>query len=299
MTPLKNVLVAADLTDPSIAAIQAGLRLADAEQASTTIFHALDLAWLESPSPLMPVATTRKDYVQREATHARTKLEEMIASWPRALRPTITIEASASPARAICKRATEGHHDLVVLGTNERKGLSRFFLGSVAEMVTRHAPCSALIVPQDATLRTTSAKRIIAAIDFSDSSLNALDRARALTKSRNAELRVAHVVRVPPVTSAGLSTTVAGGIPHAERVTADRGRVQSLLDERYGADHGAEVHISVGADVARPLANLSADVNADLLVVGTHGRTGVARWLMGSVAERVVRHAPCSVLVVR
>ena len=130
-------------------------------------------------------------------------------------------------------------------------------------------------------------ERILVATDFSLCSLHALERAEALARKVDAELVLLHVAAVPV---AGVSTV---GLAHAaverelaatvERLHHHRVKARSLL--REGAP---DEEILIAAETER----------ASLVVMGTHGRKGVAHMLLGSVAERVVRAAPCPVLTV-
>lgn len=140
---------------------------------------------------------------------------------------------------------------------------------------------------------------IVVAIDFSEKAHHALTSAKALAlREKNAELHVVHVVAPPVGTVAVVGAT---DMASAFTETLDRTRQelktacnevsQGLVDRVYG-------HVRTGRP-AREIAELSAQLGADLIVVGTHGRTGVSRALLGSVAEEVVRHAPCDVLTVR
>lgn len=141
---------------------------------------------------------------------------------------------------------------------------------------------------------------ILVALDFSETSRRALDVARDLTKGQpNPELHVVHVL--PPV---------RGPIGPGELASA--GEVELLRDldhasnelgavcaaAQQGIDARVEGHVRIG-DPDREIVQLASDIAADLVVVGTHGRTGIARALLGSVAEQVVRRAPCAVLTVK
>lgn len=135
---------------------------------------------------------------------------------------------------------------------------------------------------------------IVAATDFSEASRDALELARALAAETGAELTVVHVCEVP-----GYSAT--GPIAY-DLVTPIAARAQEQLD-------AAMAHVQRACPRARGLVRIgvaweqllavASDARADLLVMGTHGRRGVAHAVMGSVAERVVRLSPVPVLTVR
>jgi nucleotide-binding universal stress UspA family protein len=139
--------------------------------------------------------------------------------------------------------------------------------------------------------------KICCAIDFSESSRLALEQAAELAGASGAELTLAHV-HVPPSHAA---TEVLVGAPEAATVAAHE--LERLLSMwRADAERltGRAVRVALlSGDPADQLVKLARETRSDLLVVGTHGRRGLRRLVLGSVAERVVRTAPCPVLAVR
>ena len=154
-------------------------------------------------------------------------------------------------------------------------------------------------------MAATSPYRIVVGTDFSELANRALDEALAL--SRNHDTAELHIVAVVESDHDRL-------IPQAERGQSlveitDRVRVRlageataalARFTDRAPATRRTRVtaHVRVG-QIAIQLAALATEIGADLVVVGTHGRRGVQRFMMGSVAEKTVRLAPCPVLVVR
>jgi nucleotide-binding universal stress UspA family protein len=135
-------------------------------------------------------------------------------------------------------------------------------------------------------------KTVVVPVDFSDDSLAAVRTAREMVAAPS-DLRVLHVL--PDLTPLEPSD--------AWHSLDDSGRIEQsrhTLRERLAKEHKVElpVEILVG-DAGHSIANYAADVHADLIVMPSHGRTGLARMLIGSVAERVVRLAHCPVLVLR
>jgi nucleotide-binding universal stress UspA family protein len=139
---------------------------------------------------------------------------------------------------------------------------------------------------------------IVAAYDFSDQAALALDRALATARwARQANLHVVAVLE----DSRGFGHLRPGQkVDYAEAEKAQeevRAVVRGKLPE-LPAGLELYIHARIGDPTGQILA-VAAEASADVIVVGTHGRTGLKRWLLGSVAERVVRHAPCAVMVVR
>jgi nucleotide-binding universal stress UspA family protein len=133
-------------------------------------------------------------------------------------------------------------------------------------------------------------RKILHPTDFSDHSRTAFDLACALARDYGAELLILHVNRATPIYA---PDGIVVGVPVEEPYEL-RGKLAQLRpeDPRVKAEHKL-----VDGDPAEQI--LKAAPGMDLIVLGTHGTTGLARLLMGSVAETVLRNAPCPVLTVR
>ena len=142
-------------------------------------------------------------------------------------------------------------------------------------------------------------KRILVPLDGSDSSFQAASYAVKLAKAAGAEVIFMHAVVNPPYVeykTAGLVIMhyIDEAKRHAEMWYKKAGDVAS----KEGVKFSSETILDV-ASPADSIVNYADGKNADLIVMGTHGRTGIKRFLLGSVASGVVAHAKCSVLVVR
>ena len=142
-------------------------------------------------------------------------------------------------------------------------------------------------------------RHIVCCVDFSDFSRRALDHAVAVAKWYEARLTVMHAYNIPLATLASapfLSPVPADAVAlaPADRESLQR-QLEALLPQGAAAGISVEYRIVEG-DVATAI--LRAAESADLLVVGTHGRSGFARLVLGSVAERLLRQAPCPLLIV-
>ena len=143
-------------------------------------------------------------------------------------------------------------------------------------------------------------KRILVPVDFSTHALQALAYARQVAKRFDAELLLVHVIE--PAYRADASDVYVTS-PHGAVLLKEQRRLAQEQLRRLGTDltkHGHRVR-SMVKQGSPPLAIVAtaARVGAHLIVMGTYGRTGLSRMLIGSVAERVVRTAPCPVLTVR
>jgi len=140
-------------------------------------------------------------------------------------------------------------------------------------------------------------KRILVPVDFSECSRKALQYAASFAKQFDAEIVLLHVVE-PPVYSEG--TGLAPTSMVFDDTTIRVAAAKQLAEWRNQIASGATVKANVRSGVPyHQIIQSAEETNTDLIVIGTEGRTGLARMLIGSTAERVVRHAPCPVMVVR
>ena len=222
---------------------------------------------------------------------------------PQGFVPLIDAEVEAESAGPAILHYAEDHAiDLIVMGTHGRRGFRRLLMGSVAEEVVRLAPCPVFTVGgQEASDGSWAIRRIVAPVDFSDHARLAARHAAALAEAYAADLDLLHVIE-----AAALPTATA---PFVAAFTVSADEAQLILQEaleRYTAELEAEFPAigEVGAfvRVGRPASDIvdfAEAHDADLLVLGSHGRSGMERLLMGSVAEQVIRTAPCPVFTVK
>lgn len=138
-------------------------------------------------------------------------------------------------------------------------------------------------------------RKIACAVDFSDPSRFAAEQAAALAREHGAALALVNVFQPPPAVAADMLES-----PASEAMAVE---AEDLLASWKGdaeRSSGGQVTVRrLSGDPAAALVKLAREGGYDLLVLGTHGRRGLSHLVLGSVAERVVRQAPCSVLVVR
>ena len=146
----------------------------------------------------------------------------------------------------------------------------------------------------------TIAHHILVPTDFSDAAAEAYPAAALLAQLDRARVTLLHVFDSAPL------AVSPSGLGAQSQHLFDRPEVEARIHgelERVGAEHFAGIDVQtrlvLSLDDGDGIVEAAAKEDADLVVMSTHGRTGVAGALIGSVAERVVRHAPCAVLVVR
>jgi len=139
---------------------------------------------------------------------------------------------------------------------------------------------------------------ILCAVDFSEYSEYALRYAVHLAKAFGSELKLLHVVELPFLPSYSLAGVPDLSIPVEEIEQAAREKTQELVNRCRAAYQNVEGEIRTGTAFVEIIGS-AREMKADLIVVGTHGRTGLRHLIIGSVAEKVVRKAPCPVLSVK
>jgi len=185
--------------------------------------------------------------------------------------------------------------DLLVVGTHGRTGLRWFFLGSVAQHTVRLSPIDVLVARRDGAGRG-GFKSVLAAIDFSPASIRALDRALDLV-APGGRIDLVHFHSSRPV--GAWTDGVAGYDMRLDQaLQAELGRQAESLMAARRSPGGPELAFHyLGEPPAPGIVHLLETRLFDLAVLGSHGRKGFRRAVLGSVAEAVVRRAPCSVLV--
>jgi nucleotide-binding universal stress UspA family protein len=210
----------------------------------------------------------------------------------------VTAEAEASsmlPVEAISAAATRTRADLIVLGTRGLTGVKHIVLGSVAERTVRLAPCPVLAVKEGDP--GGPLRRIVVATDFSEPGDHARDVGVALAKQVGAEVHLVHAFDIPLALVTPYEVAVPDGLIREAREAA-RKKLDRALDEVKAKGVKATGHLAE-VPAAPAIADLAKELKADLVVIGTHGRTGLKHVLLGSVAERTLRLSPCAVLTVK
>ncbi|WP_087725378.1 universal stress protein [Pandoraea sp. PE-S2T-3] len=203
---------------------------------------------------------------------------------------------------AMTREANEWAADIIIVGTHGRSGVRRAMLGSVAEQILRNALVPVMLVAGEARahlpLRAGGHyERVLVALDASETSRRAFDYALTLARTHGATLRVVHVLDLPGPFLAGFDPE-----PMLEAVRAVGEQVRVWATQRMReAEVPGEVEMReiepVGEGVADQIIAAGRDADADLIVLGTHGRRGFRRFTLGSVAEDTARHAGRPVLL--
>ena len=207
----------------------------------------------------------------------------------------VTRNISAAPA--ILEYAGDHDVDVIVMGTHGRRGVRRLLLGSVAEEVVRVSRCPVLTVRQqsEAPLKHVEIGSILVPIDFSIHSRNALSYATELARLFKSRLDLIHVVE-ETLHPAFYGITVQSIYDvHPDIEERALAQMRRLVD---GADVPATFEARPGS-AANGIVEYATERGSGLVVMCTHGLTGLDHFIMGSTTERVLRRAPCPVFSVK
>ena len=205
---------------------------------------------------------------------------------------TRVVETVGSTHQAIVDYATDHDADLVVMGTHGRTGLNRLVLGSVTERTLRTSPVPVLTVHEDTTFEA-DLERVLVPTDGSDAATVAADHGIALAGATDAAMHVVHVVDTTTTSGEFGGTGVLAALEGVGRRAVD-----DVIDRTDDADlRSVEASVLSGTP-ARAILDYAEERDIDLIVAGTHGRTGLNRYLLGSVTEKLVRVADVPVLTV-
>jgi nucleotide-binding universal stress UspA family protein len=299
---MKRILVGTDFSPESEIALAHAVRIARRLDARLLLAHAGTLIE-PTAAALAPESVALIEYQKIVAEHeveSRARLGELVSG----------VQAQGLVAEehlidgfadtALRDAAESLDVDLVVIGTHGRTGLKRLLLGSVAERVVRLCRRHVMVarpVGLDAAAPGGGYRRVLVPTDFTPLAERAFELALALVEP-GGEVELFHSWYLP------LTTTMMPGRAgeaaiEPVRVSIEEGarnRAQELIDRHVQGR--ARVTVTVFNEPASRAIGERAEQGHDLIVMGGHGHRGLRRWILGSVAEATVRHAPCSVLVV-
>lgn len=306
-----NVLLAVDDSTDSQAAAQLLQRIQFPAESVLYLLHVNPLdEWLRLGTSGRSLHMVEQ--ISSIRAEAATKMQTVLSHIEETFRSSSfvihSIVTDGSPGAEILRTITEQHIDLVVLGTRGLSKITGFLLGSVSEWVLNEAPCSVLLVRGKTRLKkTTAGMKILIATDGSSDAQEGVEFVKKIGFPTSTVLTLLHIVRKKVHQTAQLLTTSRAQLDVFVKLVEDllqaRGREGAiLLEETRKVLSRPELKIvenlAFGHE-AEEILKASQRIRADLVVMGSKGLTGLRRFLLGSVSHKVVRYAPCSVLVVR
>ncbi len=270
ITRLERVLLCTDGSEFSEGAIREAISIAKSCKSKLYVISVVEVnPEFEAYAPGLVEKIEKDTRKHLEAIKERAEKEGVTCE-------TITHEGE-EPYRYIVKESSRLKADLIVMGRRGRTGINRLMMGSVTARVIGHADCNVLVVPRAAVF---TCKKILIATDGSEFSDKAVQEALDIAAASKSE------VVIVSVASSDSEVREAEGFVREAGEKAEKKGIKVTTGTPVGT-------------VYEKIIDVAEKENVDLIVVGSHGRTGLKRLLMGSVAERVIGHASCTVLVVK
>lgn len=284
-----RVVVAVDWSDPAFNAVQEVCKLYEPKE--LTLAHAVDLGLLESPVMAQAMNLQGYDEFCKGMLDAGRQLMDQTAKLVPPSVPSVKrVCEFGRPAAVVLGAIAAAGADLVVVGSRGRGRLAELALGSVSHRILMSAPCSTLIVKRP----VQSLRKVVVAVEGPDDSVRLREWLHTHPFSKPVELAVLSVVPTPYVGD----PVAFPYFPLWSETAANfaKGLVRDFAQSLAGTQYRPTTQVLEGhpPDV---IGRESAD--ADLLVVGSHARKGLDRFLLGSVAHALSHRASASMLVVR
>ena len=277
------------------------------------LFHVVKPAQLPSPSLLN--TTPKVDAVLSRVwgklrAHAYDSLQQLQNEFAANHMKAYPMIAEGLPGEEIVKAIKTLRIDLVVMGNQGLSNVQRFFLGGVSEYVLTNAACSVLIVrKQFNSHRTDSARdpHVLLAIDGSEHSFTALEQVADFPLPKSSQFSLLHVSNFEEDLdlSPWMNQTIGfHDVPQDVYpfVMHQRNSDKLILEEgecRFSKSGKSVKPILAHGHVARTILETAEKQLTDLIVVGSRGLSGIRKFLLGSISQKLVRYAPCPVLIVR
>lgn len=225
----------------------------------------------------------------------QNQLEHLVTKYTGRLGSITSQFEVGDTADAILRESKPGERDLVAMTTHGRTGMARFMLGSVAEKVVRGSEIPVLVVRNEATPRNgeTVIKNIAVALDGLPSSEQALKPTVEIARETGATIHFLHVLEV-----VRNSKDTELGRTILDSPTRFQDRVRHVAADVSNQGIKTEVCVTTGIPEAR-IVDFCRENPIDLLVMATHGRSGLGRCFLGSVTERVLRNSEAPMLITR
>jgi nucleotide-binding universal stress UspA family protein len=298
---IKNILFPTDFSRCATQALDHALFLARRLDAKLHMIHAIVLHQEDPHNPAFHFPDP-SELQEKLARMAREKMNHVLRASSES-RPNLDVVKEElrgySVADLILEYAGARDIDLIVMGTHGHRGLDYMFLGSVAQQVVHEASCPVYTIRESENPGSPGEiDTILSPIDFSDHSSAALSAAKEAARLYEAKLQILHVVERAPNPTFFEPPAPAYGDLETSLPDMIRGEMERFYNESAGISIPAKFHVVEGHVVHRILEYVSSN-NIGMIVIATHGLSGFKHFLLGSVAEKVIRRAACPVLTIK
>lgn len=295
-----NIMVATDGSELARKAVDSAIKLAQINKAKLYAVYVV-----------APGETKVTQYAPRDAEWKKHMKEQLTKQGREAIHYAETtgkilnvdiepVILEGNPADEIVNFAVKKHIDLIVIGTLGKTGIQRFLLGSVAENVVRHSRITVLIVKGDLESGTKIKEwpsRILIATDGSKPATHAAALGIKFAQQYGAKVYAIYVIDMTAYKSVLIDE--AWATEQYEVCEKEGYRVTSSVEEKAKFAGLEAEPIILKGDPANRILDFADEYNIDMIVVGSLGKSGIERFALGSVSEKVIRHAKVPVLVVR
>ena len=299
MLQLQKILFPTDFSKCAEQALAHAVFLAEKYGAEIHVLHVITI-FEDQPSVVSNEIAETKEMVRKLEDIAEKQLNKIVDSHSADdIKITTEVKRSLSAAPAILEYASENKIDLIVMGTHGRRGLGHLLLGSAAEEVIRLAPCPVFTIRELKEPKPVmQVNNILVPIDFSNYSEKALAYASEIAQSYNAQLQLLHIIEetMHPAFSVTGKSSIFDLVPGIK--DDSKKRTEKMLNKFVSDKVKSKVFIQ-GGRAANDIIKFAKENSTDLIVIATHGLTGLEHMLLGSVTEKVVRMAHCPVFTVK
>ena len=299
MLQLQKILFPTDFSRCADQALAHAVFLAEKYEAEIHVLHVVTL-FNDQPSIINNEITETEVTIRKLEDIAEKQLNKVVdAESSDYMKIIAATKREISSAPAILQYASDNNIDLIVMGTHGRRGLGHLLLGSTAEEVVRLAACPVFTIRELKEPKpVTKVNNILVPVDFSNYSKSALTYASEIALSYNAQLQVLHIIEetMHPAFSISGKSSIFDLVPGIKEDSKKRANkmVKEVVSDKVKFD----LYIK-GGRAASDIIKFAKENSSDLIVIATHGLTGLEHMLLGSVTEKVVRMAHCPVFTVK
>jgi nucleotide-binding universal stress UspA family protein len=282
MKLLEKILVPIDVNTDSKEQISATIKLANAYKSEILLMYV---------APDYELKDEIKEIVLKSVTESLNEIKEDLESNKvKVLKPIIVF---GNIVDAIVQKANMEKVNLLLIGSNEKKKRIKYKLGVIAEQIIRMSDVPVWLVNSD---KKTSFSHILCPVDFSEPSKRALNNAILLARKYKSILFILNVHE--PIVYVSQRINVDLEEENLTRLKKTKDEMKTFIQEfdLDGVDHKIEI---ISGNVDDNILNSIKSQQIDLLIMGTNGRTGLSRFFMGSVTEKVIREMPCSFITIK
>jgi nucleotide-binding universal stress UspA family protein len=291
MNRLKTIIVGVDFSECSRSALEQAARVAEWNQANLRVIHAIDDLAIQEAADAMSLSEGEI------RSQARLQAVSRLASWAKELPMPDRHSREVifgSPLDVLLQESRTSRADLLVLGVTG-DSLLPFGAGTLATKCIRKAPCKVLLIKES---HARPFRKIVACVDFSDTSREVVAQVLRVASQDLAETHFLHVFR-PHWTASSAFTDSLPAIADFERNY--RRVLETNLRQFANSSAGTSAIYAVheAKSHGHGIAEYCREIGADLVILGTKGKTNLKYVLLGSTVERLLKEIPCSALVVR